>query len=224
MNVLIIDDDEIFRKFLKSILAKIPDINIIHESPNYIDTSYNYDVIFLDIDLGHNINGIDIAKSILQTNPNTQIIFSTGYREFAVEAFELNATDYILKPYNETKVILALNKARKALLNTKELTIQVNNYFVNVEDIIFVEKIKKKLEFVTKNDLIHTYDTLNNIQKKLPNYFYKSHQSFLINIHKIKQITSDTHWTFLIKFHDTDRTAILSRTNFKELSHLVSSL
>jgi DNA-binding LytR/AlgR family response regulator len=187
--------------------------------------NFNYNLIFLDVNLGDTkINGIQLGRELRQINHDIQLIFTTAYREFAFEAFELEAVDYLLKPFNETKVLHAISKVRKSLNNSKEFIIQIGSYFINTKDIIFVEKIQRKLKFITKENSIDTYDTLSNIENKLPNYFYKSHQSFLVNIHNIKQITSDSPWSYLIKFHGTDQTAILSRQKYKELTNLISNL
>lgn len=170
MNVLIVDDNVIVRNYLKNILSNISDLKIIHEASNYHECyekfmNFNYNVVFLDIDLGEETNGIQLGRELRKLNHDIQIIFSTAYREFAIEAFELDATDYILKPFNEAKILLSINKVKKLLPNIKQSIIKVGNNFLDIDDIIFIEKIQRKLQFITKNDLIDTYDTLNNIEK-----------------------------------------------------------
>lgn len=117
MKVILIDDEPIATEVLKIILSSFPDINVVGsytcalKALNEIH-EVNPDVIFLDIEMG-DINGLEFARRFVEAAESVQIVFTTAYSEYAVDAFEVNAIDYLLKPIQEKRLAKTLERLRK---------------------------------------------------------------------------------------------------------------
>ncbi len=146
------------------------------------------DLLFLDIKMPDK-NGLDVATLLPK---NLQVIFTTAYAQYAVNGFELNATDYLLKPISLTRFTQACNKARKQQENTKEqeLIIKDNGVWhkIPVDQVLYIESQGNYLKLVTKNRNYLVRQTLYELEKQLPGYFAKAHKSFVINTRQIDRI------------------------------------
>ena len=123
MRTLIVDDEPLARNELHYLLNEISDFEIIDEAENIEDTlekllCHTYDLVFLDINLMDE-NGIDLAHKIRKMKHPPYIIFATAHDTFAVKAFELDAVDYILKPFELERIEQAVQKVKR-LLNAKQ--------------------------------------------------------------------------------------------------------
>ena len=125
LKSIIVDDEFPARQELANILNNINDIELINSFDNgnaalqYLKVNKDIDVVFLDIDMPV-LNGLQLAKKIQQFNRSIAVIFSTGFSEFAVKAFELSAFDYLLKPYTEERVSLSVYRLLKNRSSQKE--------------------------------------------------------------------------------------------------------
>lgn len=126
MNVYIVDDEPLARAELRYLLEQTALVNVCGESENLEELCKaaqleEVDCIFLDIELGIN-NGLDLAKQLLRNAQRPEIIFATAYDDYALQAFEVNAFDYILKPFEAERVQTAVEKllAKKELLRQKQ--------------------------------------------------------------------------------------------------------
>jgi DNA-binding LytR/AlgR family response regulator len=199
----IIDDEPPAIRLLEKYVAKVPFLNLVFSSSNPIEAlaklhTEPVDLIFLDIQMP-NITGIQLSKII---DKKTKIIFSTAYSEYAIESYDVNALDYLLKPFN-------FDRFYRAVLKAKETTIQEVNKIeskpyifvktdgknnlekVNIDDITYIESLKNYVAINQKNKQIITYNSLKHFQENLPeNKFIKIHKSFLIAFQAITKTTS----------------------------------
>ncbi|PKM93591.1 MAG: DNA-binding response regulator [Firmicutes bacterium HGW-Firmicutes-1] len=154
-----------------------------------------YHIIFLDIQMTET-NGIETGKRIRELNKNIIIIYITGFMDYSINAFEIRAFDYILKPINTNKLKKAILDAivRIELFENQQrnieqfLTLSYNKEILNIrlEDIIYIEKIKNKSIIICGEEKYEVYDSLCNIKKKLnENIFIQPHQGYIINKNKI---------------------------------------
>ena len=149
------------------------------------------------------------------TNPPA-VIFTTAYREHAMEGFDANAIDYLLKPIAIERFLLSVNKAWKFLrltaVETPEASVVNENdnfFFVKAdgglvkiffEEILFIEALKEYVKIVTKDKSVITYHTISGLEEKLPGgKFYRIHRSYIVNI---KAITSIEGFTIKIDKHE----------------------
>jgi len=152
------------------------------------------DVLFLDINMP-SIDGIEFLKA-LTVKP--YVIFTTAYREFAVEAFDLDALDYLVKPISTGRFLKAMNK----FLSTKQTQLQKpkafihikvdkKNYKISLETILYIESLDNYIKIKTTTNSLICYESLSGFEKKLPSdIFLRTHRSFIININQIDHYTS----------------------------------
>lgn len=206
INCLIVDDEAIAREVIATHLSKIDNINIVASCSHAMEAlniirSHNIELVFLDINMPE-ISGISFAKSI---NSNIKIIFTTAYRDYAVEGFELQAVDYLLKPISFERLLKAVNTYFEVYSDTKSFstTQPENNNFmfvrsdrrmlkVDFESIIYIESYSDYIKIHLANETIVTRETISAIEAKLPSdKFLRIHRSFIIAINKISSFTNE---------------------------------
>lgn len=209
ISCLIVDDEPIAREILENHLQKISIINIVATCKNAIEAfnainSNTIDVIFLDINMPE-ISGLSFAKSI---NKNIKIIFTTAYREYAVDGFDLKAVDYLLKPISFERLLQAVNKFLDESISidsdeNTELSNEKSNFIfvrsdrkmikINFDNINYIESLGDYLKIHLPNKVIITRETITSIEAKLPkNDFIRIHRSYIISINKIESFTNES--------------------------------
>lgn len=216
MKCIIVDDEPIARKGIRSLVARIPELELMEMFNNassaatYL-TSHPVDLVFLDVQMP-GITGIEFARNI---SKDTLIIFTTAYTEYALDSYEVDAVDYLVKPIEFERFQKAVNKAINyhALLVTgeKENIEEVENdylfvkserrYFkVNFEDILFIEGLKDYVILQLKDQRIITKMTLKAMQEQLPaSLFFRINKSYIINT---RHITSFDNNDVTIRSHE----------------------
>jgi DNA-binding LytR/AlgR family response regulator len=213
MCCIVIDDEPLAVDIITTYLEKIPDIEVVAQCTNPMDairilSKEHIDLIFLDIEMPH-LNGMELIKSL---NRLPQFIFTTAYPQYALEGFDLNATDYLVKPIPFSRFLKAIDKAKekyqmnankvlRAPANTvSEIREQFNFIFVkseyenikiNTDDILYLQGLKDyiKIYTTTSQRAILTLSSFKDIQDRLPALkFLRVHRSFLINIDFIKAL------------------------------------
>lgn len=199
MKALIVDDNDIARTTLAHLAKQIPDLTIINEYSNAIE-AYHYlqtnpvDLIFLDIEMPE-MTGIELTKTL--SGKDTIIIFTSSNKEYALEAFELNIADYILKPITPARFLQAMSKA-KAIFDSKKENVQVNKdefLFVRdsnitrrlkLDDIFYAEAMGDYVKFYTKEKMFAIHGTMKSAEERLPkDHFIRVHRSYIIAVGKI---------------------------------------
>jgi DNA-binding LytR/AlgR family response regulator len=156
------------------------------------------DLMFLDIQMPQ-LLGTDLLRTL--NNP-PKVIFTTAYREFAIEGFELNAVDYLLKPISFERFLKAVNKLMdiKVQQQPQHETHDAYLYFrsdrkmhkVAMEDIIFIESLKDYIKVVTKTKTIVTKQSISSIEERLPrSLFIRIHRSFIVSLNKVQSYTPE---------------------------------
>ncbi|SEK50840.1 two component transcriptional regulator, LytTR family [Aquimarina amphilecti] len=184
---LIIDDEELARTLLKTYIDRLDYLEIVASLENPLEAinilkNESIDVIFLDIQMPE-LKGTDLAKIIPST---TQIIFTTAYSEYALEGFELNALDYLLKPITFDRFLAAIQKIKKEkLITSTEDKITVKSGYdlhkIKYSDVLYIESDSEYVIFHTNRKKIMSHQTLKSLEEKLPEMFMRVHRSFIIN-------------------------------------------
>lgn len=202
MNVLIVDDNEIARDILGQLTRQIKDISIAGECADALQ-AYNFlqektvDVLLLDIEMP-GMTGLELTKSLADKAP--VIIFTTSKKEYAVEAFELNVADYIVKPVTPARLVQAIDKARE-LLESKEEQMNISEeefIFIRdsniirrlkLDDILFAESMRDYVKLYTTQKFYAIHNTLKAVEERLPSgRFLRVHRSYVVAIDKIDTI------------------------------------
>ncbi|MDF2587340.1 MAG: Response regulator of the LytR/AlgR family [Anaerocolumna sp.] len=153
------------------------------------------DILFLDIDLGVD-SGIEIATKLASLYPNIIVIFVTGHREFANEAFDVEAMGYVVKPVEALKMERVLKKAilqvtaikNQKPVSTLVITEENLKKKINQAEIIYIERLQTKSIIHTKNKVYKVYEPITSLCKRLNQDFLRVNQSEIVNIHEIKEI------------------------------------
>jgi two-component system response regulator LytT len=240
LTAFIVDDELLSRDELIFLLRKSNQVKIIGEAED-LESAWEHiqdklpDVVFLDIQLA-NESGIDLAEKILTLRPQPEIVFATAYDEYALKAFELNAIDYILKPFEEDRIrqtIRKMMRTRQKAVNEsaitrnkwkigeamKKLTILVEDriYPIPIEQIYYLSSMEGKTLIATSERHYKTNETLIKLESKLAGTsIIRVHRSFLVNLEAIVEIQPWFHSTYLLKMKDNSKVPV-SRTFVKEL-------
>lgn len=231
---IIVDDEPPAIRVIEKFISQLKDLELIASSSNALEgleliQQNQPDIVFLDIQMP-DLTGIQLSKLI---DPNVNIIFTTAYPQFAVEGFELNAVDYLLKPIAFPRFIEAVEKVKKKKTLVKE-TSNLNNeeYFfvktdgknkfrkVKLSDILFAESIKNYIIIHTEAEQLVTYNTLKNIQESLPQTkFIKIHKSYIVALDKVEKTDNYEVWINGkdLPLGDTYRSEFFKRIHDKKL-------
>jgi DNA-binding LytR/AlgR family response regulator len=204
-SCIIVDDEPIAIRVIAGYIEKINDIEIIGTFTNAIDAlsflrESSIDLIFLDIQMP-GINGLELIKSIAKP---PQVIFTTAFRNYAVDAFEIDAIDYLLKPIPFDRFLKAINKffdshkqivTEKAYNNESDYLIlkaDKKNHKVKVSEILYIESLDDYVMVHTLIGKLVCYLRLSNLEDSLSIYsnFLRVHRSFIINANFISVFTS----------------------------------
>jgi len=203
MNVIIVDDEPLAQEVLETFVGQIPDLNLIASCNNAIEANEvlrtnDIDLMFLDIQMPQ-ITGVEFLKS-LERPP--MVIFTTAYSEYAVEGFELNAIDYLVKPISMDRFMKAVNKAREQEERsggTKSTASDDKDFIfvkadkklvkLNYHDIIYIEGLKDYVIIHHGNTRTITLQTMKSLEAKLPaGIFKRIHRSYIVNLGMINAV------------------------------------
>lgn len=202
MNCIIVDDEPLAREAVENLLEHTPELTLIGTFSSAIQaqkflSKTSVDLAFLDINMP-GLTGIEFAKNI---SPQTLVIFTTAYSEYAIDSYEVDAIDFLVKPIDTERFKKAISKAisyNKLLQQTEKQNVEQvdNNFFfvksdrkylkINYSDILFVEGLKDYVVLQLSDQRIITYSTLKSMATMLPsNDFMRVNKSYIVNTNKI---------------------------------------
>ena len=202
---LIVDDEPLARKLIRSHVAKIEGLEVTAECGDAIEgsnflRSHRVDLIFLDIQMPE-IDGLQFVGT-LKDPP--AVIFTTAFRDFALEAFELDVIDYLLKPISFDRFMKAINKFFERKANsTSKLIEQADGAFIYlkadrkihkiaIDDITYIESMDEYVKVHLQNKVLVTRESISSLQNKLgTNSFVRIHRSFIIATKFISSVSSE---------------------------------
>ncbi|GBF32001.1 acetoacetate metabolism regulatory protein AtoC [Desulfocucumis palustris] len=229
MNVLIAHSEKSIRSVFINVMKKIDSINIVGEASTGFECiqcidKYKPDVIYLDIAM-KDISGLEIGNIVNVNYKNILIVIITYNAKFISEALKINAVDYIFEPITPDRIILSALKARQCLNhNIKRMSIKRGSsiYILDINNICFVGKELKKSVIYTDDDKIDVYESLNNLLYKLPgNKFLRTHQSYIVNVTKVKELTPFSPASYYVRFSGINDTALLLREKYDEFCKMI---
>ena len=240
LSCIIIEDEFPAREELKYFINNNNNFQINNEFENPIDAlkyleKNNVDVIFLDINMPE-LDGMSLAKIIYRFNKNIKLIFITAYKDFAIEAFEIKAFDYILKPYSEERIIKVLNNLVEELiknepeistkdLNVKKITVNLDSKMVvlSTDNILYIEAEEKETHIYSNNNMYLSKLKISQLENILSNnIFFRCHRSYIVNIDKIIEVEPWFNGTYILKVINCDFKIPVSRNKVKELKEILT--
>jgi DNA-binding LytR/AlgR family response regulator len=205
IHCIAIDDEPLALQLIQEYCAKISFLKLEKTFTN-TDEAISFmqankiDLLFLDIQMP-DITGIQFYKNLLEKPP---VIFTTAYKDFAVEGFNVDAVDYLLKPFEYDRFLKACYKAKEYIEFLSSQEVQLNSLFikvnyeimkVNLKDIDLIEALDDYIKIYIKPNPVLTLMTLKSIQEKLPpRDFVRVHRSFIIPLAKIEKFSKSKVW------------------------------
>jgi DNA-binding LytR/AlgR family response regulator len=211
INCLAVDDEPPALLLMEKYINAVPILHFAGKCSNAVDAltilqQQSIDLIFLDIQMPY-ILGTDFIRTL--ANP-PKVVFTTAFRKFAVEGFELDAVDYLLKPIPFERFLKAVNKAMKLNLpvvqvfpqdtmpgNEPEpsflfLRADRKNIKIHLHEILFIESLKDYVKVVTRDRIIVSKQSISTIEESLPEKaFLRIHRSFIVSLSKIESFTAE---------------------------------
>ena len=190
MKCIIIDDEELARGLIESHVAKLDYLEVVGSFENPLEAlpllkNETIQILFLDIQMPE-IKGTDFAKLV---PPTTKIIFTTAYSDYALEGYELNAIDYLLKPITFQRFLKAVQKIeppKTILADTLTIKSGYDLYKVKIDDITHIESDSEYVVFYTADKKIMSHQSLKSLENSLNStQFLRVHRSYIVNISKV---------------------------------------
>jgi len=248
VKTIVVDDEQLARDELRFLLEQLGGIDVVAQAGNGVEAlrvieEYQPDLVMLDVQMP-GLTGFEVARRVVQAGIESQLVFVTAYDQYAIDAFEVNAVDYLLKPVEPARLATAVDRVRKRLAAEKakkeadlepllqmlaerqarreQLAIKVDDRFllVQTDEVVHASVEDEEIRVVT-NSLSGTsnYRTLDELQARLdPAVFWRVHRSHLVNINKIKEIVPWFSRNYILKMKDAKGTEIpVSRSQTRRL-------
>lgn len=241
ISVIIAEDEMPVAQLIEAFLYDFSEVQVLNTTVNGIETieeakKLRPAAIFLDVEMPL-IDGLAVAQQLIIEMPQILIVFVTSYSHYAADAFQLGAVDYIVKPITQEALARSISKIKKQLQlnrtigngglknNSHRLVLSYKHevHLIDPEDIIFIERIDRICSVHTVNGTITTSESLNALQSKLNNTFFRCHKSFIINISKVYKIQQIGERIYAIHFHNYSKTAFMTGKHLSTFFALVGS-
>ncbi len=247
LKAVLVDDEQLARDELGYLLRQVGGVDVIGQAGNGLEALADIDrlqpdLVFLDVQMP-GLTGFEVARRLVGGRKRPHIIFVTAYDQHAIEAFEVNAVDYLLKPVDPARLEVAVERTRQRVASDRplddqlekivqlvserqsrreRLAIKVDERFllVQAEEIIYASLSGDAITVVTNQHAgTSNYRTLDELQARLdPAVFWRVHRSHLVNINKIKEIVPWFSRNYILRMKDAKATEIpVSRTQTRRL-------
>lgn len=200
INIIICDDNKLFLNDLAQAIERVADFEhrlFSFENPSELlintEEAFKSNMSFLITDIKMpDINGIELAKKLKDDYPLLQTIFITNYTDYVEKAFDVEPVHYIIKPINDEKLRMALNKATEQLQKQTKNCLQINikDKFIRIpySEIKYIESVGRKAVVYCMDKNTTMPKKLDDLEKLLPDCFLRVHKSYIININLVEQI------------------------------------
>jgi len=230
MNCIIVDDEYLSIQELSYFINNFSSIKILEEFTDSIKAleyvqKHAVDVVFLDINMPR-LDGLVFSR-VINALPNRPLfVFISAHSEHALEAFEVSAFDYILKPYSESRITYTLSRLESlecSKCTSNKMTLMKNDrlYVISINDICYCEAHEHEVLVYTPYDEFKVTSSISDFQKRLPEKaFFRCHRSYIINIDRLTEIVPWFNSTYIVKLKGVEAEIPVSRQNiihFKQL-------
>lgn len=240
LKALIVEDEAPARMELRYLLAPYQDsIQIVGEATHVAEArsliaAIDYDVIFLDVSMPGE-SGMELGAELKRNNPEVQLVFISAYEEYALEAFSVQATDYLLKPVSPQRIEETVRRLQPRLPGKSAavpsddhvlltwVPCDQNGHTVPIptEDIIYVVAEQDSIFVVTRDGRWPTRFTLGELETRLPQGFIRTHRSYIAQMRHVKEIMPYFNGTYMLKMKDRAASEVLvSRANVKRIKEV----
>jgi two-component system response regulator LytT len=251
ISTLIVDDEQLARKELTFLLKVHPEVEIVGEATNGIEAlqmieDQEPDLVFLDVQMP-GLDGLSVVRKVIESGGHLpHFIFATAFDQYAVEAFELAAADYVMKPIEKSRLKMSLDRTRRLLASPDaDAAVQVKRLLAHLGDKRAPTKLlvrnSNRMLLVDEAELIYAtieggvitvvssgiegvanYRTIEELQAHLdPSLFWRAHRSYLVNINRIQEVIPWFKSSYQLRMSDKHQTSVpVSRAQTKRLREL----
>ena len=248
ISAVIVDDEKLAREELHYLLKQVGDIEVLAEGSNGVEAvslikEHNPDLVFLDVQMP-DLDGFGVIKKLVdKKQPIPQIVFATAFDQYAVRAFEVNAIDYLLKPFDKKRVQQSVQKARTKLHSAPSQNDKLESlvkmlesqrpqaskillraagrlFLIDQKDVCYAAIEEGVITVATSQMEGHSNcRTLEELMEMLdPNFFWRAHRSYVVNINRIKEVVPWFKSSYQLRMDDKKQTEIpVSRAQTKRL-------
>jgi two-component system, LytTR family, response regulator LytT len=247
LRAVVVDDEPLAREEICYLLDEMGGVAVVAQAGNGPDAveavnEHEPDLVFLDVQMP-GLTGFEVARRLVASGPPVAIVFVTAYDQHAIEAFEVNAVDYLLKPVDSGRLETAVQRVRQRRSTSRPLNDQLERIvqlveqrqgqreqvavkvgerylLVRADDIIFASMVDESINIVTSQiNGSGNFRTLDELQARLdPARFWRVHRSHLVNINKIKEIVPWFSRNYILRMKDAKATEIpVSRSQTRRL-------
>ncbi len=253
INTLIVDDERPARDELAYLLKAFPEVNLVGQGKNGLEAvslikEHNPDLVFLDVQMP-GLDGFGVIKKLVERKLRIpQIVFATAYDNYAVHAFEVNAVDYVLKPFDKGRIAKAIQRAKKLVeanaspVERLETLVGQLGATKTAQPVKLLMKSQSRLLLIDSEEMVYAsiqdgtitiyareaegvsnYRTIEELQASLDaDVFWRAHRSYLININQIKEVVPWFKSSYMLKMNDKRQSEIpVSRAQTKRLRELL---
>lgn len=249
LSILVVDDEQLAREELCYLLREYPDVEVLGTAANGLEAldlirQHDPDVVLLDVQMP-GLDGLGVVRKLLDAGgPLPHVIFTTAHDQYAVQAFEVNAVDYLLKPIDKSRLRVSLDRVRQRVesrtaedarleravtqvrpARTKLLVKQANRMFLVDSDEVIYATIEDGVITIVASlaEGQSNYRTIEELQSNLdPSTFWRAHRSYLVNINKIKEVVPWFKSSYQLRMDDKKHTEIpVSRAQTRRLRELL---
>ncbi|MBX6377539.1 MAG: response regulator transcription factor [Clostridia bacterium] len=241
MKALIVDDEYPARAELRYRLSQFPDVEVVGEAASAREAmqlieALDYDVLFLDVQMP-GLSGVELARRLKERGSGPRIVFVTAYDDYALDAFEARAVDYLLKPFDDARLAETISRLREGTEGRQDQEAQAESVSqpavlewipadregrtvpVATDDVVFIEADGDNVVIHTATEAFRARFTLQGLHERLPaQRFFRCHRSYIANIYQVREIVPYFNGTYLLVMKDRGHTRIpVSRANARRL-------
>jgi two-component system, LytTR family, response regulator LytT len=248
ISAILVDDEKLASDELAYLLKEFPDVDIVATASNGIEAvklieNLEPDLVFLDVQMP-GLDGMSVIRKLREKNiPLPYFVMATAYDQYAIEAFRWEALDYLLKPVEKERLALSIERARRSIeekakaaqpempppkpsLQRTKLLVKSNhrNFIVDAQDVVYATIDDGLITVVTTAlEGQSNYRTIEELQSNLdPDMFWRVHRSYLVNIHRIKEVIPWFKSSFQLRMDDKKQSEVpVSRVQTKRLRALL---
>ncbi|GAA4360056.1 LytTR family DNA-binding domain-containing protein [Kangiella marina] len=228
LKTIIVDDEQPARQRIHRLLKTYSELTVVAEASNGEEAlsliqQHHPDLVFLDISMPV-MNGVELARILSDDFPQLKIIFTTAYDQYALEAFDVNATDYLLKPIRKERLAKALSKLIKPQEQEDFITVREREVVrkVLLKNILFLHSDQKYVEIHLAEKTLLSNESLKDLETRFAQHFLRIHRSTLINrLHFYGIEQDDGQYVALLRHTDTK--PVISRRHQTEVRQFLQS-
>lgn len=241
IRAVVVDDEPMAREYLKLILSRVGGVEVLGEAQEGAEClekvrTCSPDVVFLDVHLPDE-SGLEVAKSLSELKKPPIVIFVTGYGEYALPAFEVDAVDYVTKPFSQERLEKTLLRVRSrigdnrneehsgpAVLGRLAIRDREGAKLISVEDICYISTQGRKVVLHTTSKAYATHYTISELEHRLHAFrFFRANEGCLVNLDKVKEVVYEGPRTYelLLGCGEKEMLVPLSRSRAQKLREML---